>query len=108
MVRTNHPGIAIETGFRIKGIRGRLAGLETVLHASQHRQPLRVPPVLAPASRTSTPRDTELTRFERLCNVCQPHQALGQSAPMQAYSQNLNRTALAARTVPLILSSEIF
>ena len=40
--------------------------------------------------------NVELAKFERLCNDYRPHQALGQTAPMQAYNQNFNQSALAA------------
>ncbi len=40
--------------------------------------------------------NVELAKFERFCNACRPHQALRQTAPMQAYNRNFNQSALAA------------
>ena len=40
--------------------------------------------------------NTELAEFERFCNACRPHQALGQAAPMQAHNKNFDQSALAA------------
>ena len=40
--------------------------------------------------------NVELARFERFYNACRPHQALGQTAPMQAYNENFKQSALAA------------
>ena len=40
--------------------------------------------------------NVEQAKFERLCNAYRPHQALGQTAPMQAYNENFSQGAIAA------------
>ena len=40
--------------------------------------------------------NVELAKFERFYNDYRPHQALGQTTPMQAYNENFNQSALAA------------
>jgi len=35
-------------------------------------------------------------KFDRRCNACRPHQALGQRTPMQAHHEHFSQSALAA------------
>ncbi len=113
MVQIDRTGAAIEAGFSVKESEAvcPVSKLCCVRACSRCR-----PKALSIAAASSAPTrpvatsstsstmgelsvgalNAELAKFERFYNDYRPHQALGQAAPMQAYNQNFNQSALAA------------
>ncbi len=87
MVQIDHLSVAIEAGFAVKEFKAvcpvsklcRMRACSLANAAGRYEFHQSCVGELSVGA-----LNAELAEFERLCNACRPHQALGQRTPMQA------------------------
>ncbi len=104
MVQIDRTGVAIEASFSVKEFKAvcpvsklccmRAYSRATAACASKFLDHL-IRQVPFPVESVQVDGGSEsAVEFEHLCNACRPHQAPGQTAPMQAYNRNFSQSAL--------------